>query len=146
MRVSRTIRTIPGRVGHAGGLEARAAQAAGIAHAAGARFGIGLVTGGGLASVLRRHYSRRLMLVLVTLLFVANTVNIGADIAAVAAGINLLTGLPEKGVIIPVGVGIAVTEIIVPYRIFASYLKLLTLVLLAAGLIGLLCYAWRKRK
>jgi NRAMP (natural resistance-associated macrophage protein)-like metal ion transporter len=92
---------------------------------------IGLVTGGGLASVLRRHYSRRLMLVLVTLLFVANTVNIGADIAAVAAGINLLTGLPENSVIIPVGVGIAVTEIIVPYRIFASYLKLLTLVLFA---------------
>jgi hypothetical protein len=49
----------------------------------------------------------------------------------VAAGINLLTGLPEKGVIVPVGVGIAVTEIIVPYRIFASYLKLLTLVLFA---------------
>jgi Mn2+/Fe2+ NRAMP family transporter len=49
----------------------------------------------------------------------------------VAAGINLLTGLPEKGVIVPVGVGIAVTEIIVPYRIFAGYLKLLTLVLFA---------------
>jgi NRAMP (natural resistance-associated macrophage protein)-like metal ion transporter len=42
---------------------------------------IGLVTGTGLASVLRRHYSRRLLLVLVSLLFVANTVNIGADIA-----------------------------------------------------------------
>ncbi len=92
---------------------------------------IGLVTGGGLASVLRRHYSRRLMLVLVSLLFVANTVNIGADIAAVAAGINLLTGLSERAVIIPVGVAIAATEIIVPYRIFASYLKLLTLVLFA---------------
>ena len=92
---------------------------------------IGLVTGGGLASVLRRHYSRRLMLVLVALLFVANTVNIGADIAAVAAGIDLLTGLPEKAVIVPVGIGIAATEIIVPYRVFANYLKLLTLVLFA---------------
>ena len=92
---------------------------------------IGLVTGGGLASVLRRHYSRRLLLVLVALLFVANTVNIGADIAAVAAGIDLLTGLPEKAVVVPVGVAIAVTEIFVPYRVFATYLKLLTLVLFA---------------
>lgn len=92
---------------------------------------IGLVTGGGLASVLRRHYSRRLMLVLVALLFVANTVNIGADIAAVAAGIDLLTGLPQQAVIVPVGVAIALTEIVVPYRVFANYLKLLTLVLLA---------------
>ncbi len=92
---------------------------------------IGLVTGGGLASVLRRHYSRRLMLVLVALLFVANTVNIGADIAAVAAGIALLTPLPERAVIIPLGIAIAATEIVVPYRVFASYLKLLTLVLFA---------------
>jgi NRAMP (natural resistance-associated macrophage protein)-like metal ion transporter len=92
---------------------------------------IGLVTGGGLASVLRRHYSRRLLLVLVSLLFVANTVNIGADIAAVAAGFNLLIGVPEQAVIVPIGLAIAVTEIVVPYRVFASYLKLLTLVLFA---------------
>jgi len=92
---------------------------------------IGLVTGGGLASVLRRHYSRRLLLVLVSLLFVANTVNIGADIAAVAAGFNLLIGVPEEAAIVPIGLAIAVTEIIVPYRVFATYLKLLTLVLFA---------------
>lgn len=92
---------------------------------------IGLVTGGGLATVLRRHYSRRLLLVLVSLLFVANTVNIGADIAAVAAGFNLLFGVPERAAIVPVGLAIAVTEIVVPYRVFATYLKLLTLVLFA---------------
>ena len=92
---------------------------------------IGLVTGGGLASVLRRHYSRRLLVVLVSLLFVANTVNIGADIAAVAAGFNLLVGVPEQAAIVPIGVAIAVTEIVVPYRVFANYLKLLTLVLFA---------------
>jgi NRAMP (natural resistance-associated macrophage protein)-like metal ion transporter len=92
---------------------------------------IGLVTGGGLATVLRRHYSRRLLLVLVALLFVANTVNIGADIAAVAAGVSLLTGLPERAIIVPVGIAIALTEIVVPYRVFANYLKVLTLVLFA---------------
>src|SRR3990167_9438266 len=37
---------------------------------------IGLVTGSGLATVLRRHYSRRVLMFLVVLLFIANTVNI----------------------------------------------------------------------
>jgi NRAMP (natural resistance-associated macrophage protein)-like metal ion transporter len=92
---------------------------------------IGLVTGGGLAAVLRRHYSRRLLLVLVALLFVANTVNIGADIAAVASGLELLTGFSTKATIVPIGIGIAVMEIWVPYRVFANYLKLLTVVLFA---------------
>jgi Mn2+/Fe2+ NRAMP family transporter len=72
-----------------------------------------------------------LLVVLVSLLFVANTVNIGADIAAVAAGFNLLVGVPEQAAIVPIGVAIAVTEIVVPYRVFANYLKLLTLVLFA---------------
>lgn len=92
---------------------------------------IGLVTGQGLAANLRRHYPRSFLLVMVSLLFVANTMNIGADIAAVAAGLDLLTGIPAGWLVAPVGAGIAVSEIIVPYRIFASYLKLLTLVLFA---------------
>ncbi len=97
---------------------------------------IGLVTGRGLASALRRRYSRRVLIVLVGLLFVANTANIGADIAAVAAGIDLVTGLPERALIVPVGITIALTEIFVPYRVFATYLKLLTLVLFAYVLDG----------
>lgn len=92
---------------------------------------IGLMTGSGLATALRRHYSRWLLLVLVTLLFVANTVNIGADIAAVAAGIDLLVGVPSSPTIIVVALGVAVSEIFVPYRIFANYLKFLTLALFA---------------
>ena len=66
-----------------------------------------------------------------TLLFVANTVNIGADIAAVAAGIELLTGVSDRVLVLPVAAGIAFSEIAVPYRIFAAYLKILTLVLFA---------------
>jgi NRAMP (natural resistance-associated macrophage protein)-like metal ion transporter len=92
---------------------------------------IGIVTGGGLASALRKHYSRRLLIVLVSLLFVANTINIGADVAAVASGIELLTGIPEQSMVVPVGLFIVVTEILVPYRVYANYLKVLTLVLFA---------------
>lgn len=57
--------------------------------------------------------------------------NIGADIAAVASGIALLTGWSETAIIVPAGIAIALTEIVVPYRVFATYLKLLTLVLFA---------------
>ena len=92
---------------------------------------IGISTGSGLAAALRRHYPRRLLLVLVGLLFVANTINIGADIAAVAAGIDLLTGIPESVLVGPIGVAIATSEIFVPYRVFANYLKVLTLALFA---------------
>ena len=106
---------------------------------------IGLTTGSGLATVLRRHYSRRLLLALVTLLFVANTVNIGADVAAVAAGVDLLTGIPESALVVPVGVGIAVSEIFVPYRVFANYLKFLTLALFAYVIDGFLAHPdWLK--
>jgi NRAMP (natural resistance-associated macrophage protein)-like metal ion transporter len=92
---------------------------------------IGLTTGKGLAGVLREHYSRRLLLILVSLLLIANTINIGADLAAVAAGVELLAGVPEQATVVPIAVMIAASEILVPYRIFANYLKVLTLVLFA---------------
>jgi NRAMP (natural resistance-associated macrophage protein)-like metal ion transporter len=92
---------------------------------------IGLVTGEGLAANLRRHYPRGVLTVLVALLFVANTTNIGADMAAVAAGIALITGLPAGWLVLPVGAGILVSETVVPYHVFANYLKVLTLVLFA---------------
>jgi NRAMP (natural resistance-associated macrophage protein)-like metal ion transporter len=92
---------------------------------------IGLVTGTGLATTLRKHYSRRVLLALVTMLLVANTINIGADIAAVAAGADLLAGVPTSIAVFPVGIAIAVSEVFVPYRIFANYLKVLTLALFA---------------
>ena len=92
---------------------------------------IGLVTGQGLAYALRRRYPRGVLLFFVLMLFVANTANLGADVAAVAAGLGLLTGLPNAAIVVPSGVAIALMEILVPYRIFSTYLKLLTLVLLA---------------
>ena len=92
---------------------------------------IGLVTGGGLAAILRRHYPRPVLLALVTMLFIANTINIGADIAAIAAGIDLISPIPAKLSLVPIGIAIAFTEIAIPYRIFATYLKALTLVLVA---------------
>jgi NRAMP (natural resistance-associated macrophage protein)-like metal ion transporter len=90
---------------------------------------IGLITGRGLADALEVRYRRSTLLLLVMLLLVANTANIGADIAAIAAGIELLIGVSHNVTLVPLGVAIALSEIVVPYRYFATYLKLLTLVL-----------------
>jgi NRAMP (natural resistance-associated macrophage protein)-like metal ion transporter len=92
---------------------------------------IGVVTGSGLASSLRSHYPRWSLLSLVSLLLVANMVNIGADIVAVAEGMELLTGLKSEAIALPIGIAIAATEVLVPYRVFARYLRVLTLVLFA---------------
>jgi len=92
---------------------------------------IGLVTGSGLATSLRSHYPRWSLLTLVSLLLVANMVNVGADIVAVAEGMELLTGLKSEAIALPIGIAIAATEVLVPYRLFARYLRVLTLVLFA---------------
>src|ERR671938_1401551 len=51
---------------------------------------IGLVTGNGLAGVLKKRYSKKIVLPLAGLLLIANTINIGADIAAMGASVRLL--------------------------------------------------------
>ena len=51
---------------------------------------VGLASGEGLAGAFRRHFSRKLLFAVVLGLFIANTINAGADIVAIAAGINLL--------------------------------------------------------
>jgi hypothetical protein len=55
---------------------------------------IGRVTGRGLAGNMRRHYPAPLLYFLVGLLIVANTINIGADLGAMAAALRLLVAGP----------------------------------------------------
>jgi NRAMP (natural resistance-associated macrophage protein)-like metal ion transporter len=68
---------------------------------------IGLITGKGLAGVLRQHYARRVLYAAVIALFVANTINVGADLAAIAAAINLLLpALPIPTLVLPIALAI----------------------------------------
>jgi NRAMP (natural resistance-associated macrophage protein)-like metal ion transporter len=93
---------------------------------------IGMVTGKGLAGVLRKHYPRRLLYAAVTGLFVANTVNVGADLSAIAAAINLLVpALPIAPLVLPIGLGILALQIWGSYRLIARVFKWLTLALFA---------------
>ena len=93
---------------------------------------IGLVTGKGLAAVVRTQYSRWVLFLAVGLVFVANTLNIGADLGAMAATVQLLTpGAPFLALLLIISLGILALEIFVPYKRYAAILKVLTLSLLA---------------
>ncbi|WP_202915581.1 MULTISPECIES: divalent metal cation transporter [unclassified Mycolicibacterium] len=92
---------------------------------------IGMVTGRGLAAVLREHYSRRVLFVAVSLLLIANTVNVGADLGAMAATGQMLVHAPFL-VWLALIVGISlVLQVFVPYPAYARFLKYVCLVLLA---------------
>jgi len=92
---------------------------------------IGIVTGTGLARVLRRHYSRALVYPVVAGLVVANTLNAGADIGAIAAAINLLVPVPITVMVVPIALTILGFQIWGSYRLIAGTFKWLTLALLA---------------
>jgi len=92
---------------------------------------IGLVSGRGLAGVIREYYPRWLLYGAVSLLVIANTINAGADIGAIAAAINLLVPIPAVVLIVPIALVILVVQIWGSYRLIARVFKWLTLALLA---------------
>jgi NRAMP (natural resistance-associated macrophage protein)-like metal ion transporter len=92
---------------------------------------VGMVSGKGLAGVLREHYPRPLLYLAVSGLLVANTINAGADIGAIAAAINLLVPLPIVVMIVPIALVLLGLQILCSYRVIARIFKWLTLALFA---------------
>jgi NRAMP (natural resistance-associated macrophage protein)-like metal ion transporter len=92
---------------------------------------IGRVTGEGLAANIRRLYPRWVLLIVVSLLVVANTINIAADIAAMGEALQLLIGGGEHGHAIIFGVVSLLLQVFIPYHRYVRVLKWLTLSLLA---------------
>lgn len=88
---------------------------------------IGRVTGHGLAANIRLHYSPALLYVLVGLLLIANTINIAADIGAMAAALKLLIGGPAHWYVITFAMVSLVLQIFIPFPRYAPILKILTL-------------------
>jgi NRAMP (natural resistance-associated macrophage protein)-like metal ion transporter len=91
---------------------------------------IGRVTGRGLAANVQQHYPNSVVGVLVTLLLVANTINIGADLGAMAAALKLVTGGPELVFVAGFALFCVGTEVFVQYNRYVRVLKWLTLALL----------------
>lgn len=96
---------------------------------------VGRVTGKGLGHSLKGVLPSWLLVALVALLFVANTINVGADLAAMgeAAGMTLAMagGVGQHLVTLSFALASLLLQMFIPYRRYAGILKWLTLVLLA---------------
>ena len=90
---------------------------------------IGMVTGKGLAGVILDNYPKSVLYVTVSLLVVANTINIGADLGAMASSAQMLLGLPFLFWLVLITGSIIALEILVPYKIYSRILKYLALTL-----------------
>jgi NRAMP (natural resistance-associated macrophage protein)-like metal ion transporter len=104
---------------------------------------IGRVTGHGLATNIRRHYPRPLLYCLVSLLLIANIINIAADVAAMGDAATLLIGGPSHWYALGFGMLSLLLQIIIPYKRYVNVLKWLTLALLAyVGVIFVVDMPW----
>lgn len=92
---------------------------------------VGMVSGMGLAAVLRHHYSRWILYPAVLGLVIANTINVGADIGAIAAAINLLIPIPIPALIVPIAASIVAVQVWGSYRTIERIFKWLALALVA---------------
>lgn len=92
---------------------------------------IGMVTGKGLAANIRDHYSKPVLVLCTTLLFVANTFNIGVDLGAMAKATQLiLPELPFPLLVVGFAAFCLGLQIFSAYERYARYLKYLALVLI----------------
>ncbi|MDE2001267.1 MAG: divalent metal cation transporter [Patescibacteria group bacterium] len=92
---------------------------------------IGMVTGTGLSGMIKKYYSRKVLVGAVFLLLVANMINIGADLGAMASSLQLLIPVPFAVLLIAITAFTLLVEVTVPYPTYAKFLKYLTLSLLA---------------
>jgi NRAMP (natural resistance-associated macrophage protein)-like metal ion transporter len=92
---------------------------------------IGRVTGAGLANNLVSAFPKRIVAVLIAILVIANTINIGADLSAMAASASLVTGGGEHVFVIAFAIVSTLLQLFIPYRQYARILKWLTLTLFA---------------
>lgn len=92
---------------------------------------VGRTTGCGIAGNLRRHYPNWLLQTIVMLLFLANTINIGADLSGMADATKLLLGGPAFLYVLAFGLICILGIVFVDYSRYVMVLKWLTLSLFA---------------
>jgi NRAMP (natural resistance-associated macrophage protein)-like metal ion transporter len=102
---------------------------------------IALVTGKGLAANIKHAYSKKVLYACTIILFIANTLNIGADLGAIAKAIELL--YPSASftfLVIFIGLVGLFMEVLIPYRKYARYLKWLVIALFSYIITGLVIH------
>jgi NRAMP (natural resistance-associated macrophage protein)-like metal ion transporter len=92
---------------------------------------LGCITGKGLAANIREQFPAWVLYAVVVLLLVANTINIAADIAAMAEATRLLAGGSSHVYAITFGLLCLVLQVFMRYETYVRYLKWLTLALLS---------------
>ena len=92
---------------------------------------LGFITGKGLATNIREHFPVWVLYGIVGLLLLANTINIAADIAAMAEALRLLVGGSAHIYSVTFGLLCLVLQVFLPYQVYVRYLKWLTLALLS---------------
>ena len=106
---------------------------------------IGSVTGRGIAANLRRHYPRPLLWSAVSLLLLANIINLGADLSAMGAVMEMLIG--GRIVVYTLGFGLIclLLEMFLNYRQYSGVLKFTTLSLFTyVGVVFTVHVPWRE--
>jgi NRAMP (natural resistance-associated macrophage protein)-like metal ion transporter len=92
---------------------------------------IGRVTGAGLANNLVAAFPKRVVGLLIGILLIANTINIGADLTAMAASATLVTGGNRHIFVLAFAIFSTLLQLVLPYTQYARVLKWLTLTLFA---------------
>jgi NRAMP (natural resistance-associated macrophage protein)-like metal ion transporter len=92
---------------------------------------LGAVTGKGLAAVIRERYPRYILYPVVMLVVVANTLNIGSDIGAMSASMQLLIPIPFPLLAVLFAVVMLLLEVFVTYKSYIRLLKWLAVALFA---------------
>ena len=94
-----------------------------------------MVTGKGIAAIVKEHYNAKVLYAVVGLVVIANVINIGADIGAMAAAAALIIPLPFVVWTFLFTASILILEIFTTYKVYARILKWLVLSLLAYPII-----------
>jgi NRAMP (natural resistance-associated macrophage protein)-like metal ion transporter len=84
---------------------------------------IGMVTGMGLAGAFKQKFPRSLIVIASCTLLIANTINVGSDLAGMADAIEVLTGISSNLYVVILGIGISFATIRLKYHQIASVLK-----------------------
>jgi NRAMP (natural resistance-associated macrophage protein)-like metal ion transporter len=101
---------------------------------------MGRVTGQGIAGNIRAHYSPWLLRAIVGLLLVANIINLGADLGAMAAALKLLAGGPTGLYTAGFAIGCVLLQVFSRYERYVSILKWTSFVLLAYVAVALVVH------
>jgi len=101
---------------------------------------IGIVTNKGLAAVLKKYFRRRTVMSAVLLLMIANVVNIGADLGAMAASLEMVTNINYAVGAIFFAAVIILLEVFVKYHTYVKVLKWLTLSVFAYIVAGFMTH------